>query len=88
MVKKLVSMSCLFLLGFVASAKADSLHGVCFPACGSNGSGLVTSTDPLLSMRREGSGLVLLQSPVLFSDASTSNPWRYQGTLTAIPEWL
>jgi len=47
MVKKFVSLSCLLLLGFVASAKADSLHGFCSPACGSNGSTLVSSTDPL-----------------------------------------
>jgi hypothetical protein len=47
MIEKLVSLSCLLLLGFVASAKADSLHGFCSPACGSNGSTLVTSADPL-----------------------------------------
>jgi PEP-CTERM motif len=47
MLKKIVSLFCLLLSGFVASAKADSLHGFCSPACGSNGSTLVTSTDPL-----------------------------------------
>jgi hypothetical protein len=47
MVKKFVSLSCLLLSGFVASAKADTLHGFCTPACGSNGSTLVTSGDPV-----------------------------------------
>lgn len=47
MVKKFISLSCLLLSGFVASANADSLHGFCSPSCGSNGSTLATSSDPL-----------------------------------------
>ena len=38
---------CLLLLGLTQAAKADTLHGFCSPACGSNGITLATSTDPL-----------------------------------------
>ena len=40
-------LPCLLVLGLAASAKADSLHGFCVPSCGSNGSTLATSTNPL-----------------------------------------
>jgi hypothetical protein len=46
MFKKLVSLSFLCLLGFVASAKADNLHGFCTPSCGTNGISETTSSDP------------------------------------------
>lgn len=47
MIKKL--LSCLCLLGFVASAKADTLHGFCWgttPTCIDNGTNTPTSTNP------------------------------------------
>jgi hypothetical protein len=49
MIKKLSSFSCLCLLGFVASANADTLHGFCWggtPACTDNGNNTPTSTNP------------------------------------------
>jgi hypothetical protein len=46
MTKKLF-LPCLLLLGLAQVAKADTLHGFCSPACGSNGSTLVTSNDPV-----------------------------------------
>jgi hypothetical protein len=49
MIKKLLSLSCLCLLGFVASAKADTLHGFCWggtPVCTDNGTNTPTSTNP------------------------------------------
>ena len=45
MIKRLI-LPCLLVLGLAASAKADTLHGFCVPACGSSAT-LVTSTDPL-----------------------------------------
>jgi hypothetical protein len=46
MTKKLF-LPCLLLLGLAPVAKADTLHGFCSPACGSNGSTLVTTSDPV-----------------------------------------
>ena len=49
MIKKLSFFSCLCLLGFAASANADTLHGFCWgatPTCTDNGSNTPTSTDP------------------------------------------
>jgi hypothetical protein len=49
MIKKLSFFSCLCLLGFVASANADTLHGFCWggtPTCTDNGRDTPTSTDP------------------------------------------
>jgi hypothetical protein len=40
-------LPCLLLVGLAHVAKADTLHGFCSPACGSNGATLATSADPV-----------------------------------------